>query len=578
MSKYLKRKGVLFTIGDRAEAKKLTGAGIIIKALQAEGVDTVFGIPGGSVLPLYHELAVSNIRHILTRHEQGAAHAAEGYARASGKPGVCIATSGPGATNLVTGITNAYMDSIPLVALTGQVSVEMIGHDSFQEADITGITLPVTKANYLVKNVHDLAATIHEAFYIATTGRPGPVLIDIPKDLTTQRAVFRYPPKLHLPGYRSKVSPHALQVTQAAAAIAAAARPLLFIGGGVITSGAHEEVRQLAEGQDIPVVMSMMGKGGFPETSPLFVGMVGMHGTAAANYAMCETDLIIGVGVRFDDRVTGKIEAFAPQAKIIHIDIDAAEIGKVVTAHIPIVSDARQGLAALLEKLSGKGEHPAWRQQIRRWQEENPLHYERCGLKPQYVLEELYNLTKGQALIATDVGQHQMWAVHYYPLERPRAFFSSCGLGTMGFGVPAAMGAAIARPEETVVVITGDGSFQMNIQELATISHYQLPVKIILMNNGYLGMVRQWQEFFFDRRYAYSEMLGNPDFVKVAEAYRIPGRLVMTSEEVVPALTEALATPGPFLLDVKIDREENVFPMVPPGGTLNKMVTGGRGA
>ncbi|AOQ25224.1 Acetolactate synthase large subunit [Moorella thermoacetica] len=569
---------MLFTIGDRAEGKKLTGAEIIVQALQAEGVDTVFGIPGGSVLPLYHELAVASIRHILTRHEQAAAHAADGYARASGKPGVCIATSGPGATNLVTGIANAYMDSIPLVAITGQVSVPMIGHDSFQEADITGITLPITKANYLVKNVHDLAATIHEAFYIATTGRPGPVLIDIPKDITTQRALFRYPPRLHLPGYRCKVQPHALQVAQAAAAIGAAEKPLLFIGGGVITSEAHEEVRQLAEGQDIPVVMSMMGKGGFPETHPLFVGMVGMHGTAAANYAMCETDLIIGVGVRFDDRVTGKVEAFAPKAKIIHIDIDAAEIGKVVQAHIPIVSDARQGLAAILEKLPGKADHQAWRQQIRRWQEENPLRYEKSGLKPQYVLEELYNLTKGQAIICTDVGQHQMWAVQYYPLSRPRAFLSSCGLGTMGFGVPAAMGAAVARPGEPIVVITGDGSFQMNIQELATISHYQLPLKIIIMNNGYLGMVRQWQEFFFNRRYAYSEMLGNPDFVKVAEAYRIPGRLVNESREVVPALEEALAAKGPFLVDVRIDREENVFPMVPPGGTLNKMVTGGKGA
>ncbi|KYH33460.1 biosynthetic-type acetolactate synthase large subunit [Neomoorella mulderi] len=558
------------------ETKKLTGSEIIIKALQAEGVDTVFGIPGGAVLPLYHELAVASIRHILTRHEQAAAHAAEGYARASGKPGVCIATSGPGATNLVTGIANAYMDSIPIIAITGQVGLAMIGRDSFQEADITGITMPVTKANYLVKSIRDLAATIHEAFYVATTGRPGPVLIDIPKDITTQRAAFHYPPRLRLPGYRSRVEPHALQVAQAAAAIQAAEKPLLFIGGGVITSGAHEEVRQLAEEQDIPVIMSMMGKGAFPETHPLFAGMVGMHGTAAANYAVCETDLIIGVGVRFDDRVTGKIEAFAPRAKIIHIDIDAAEIGKVVPAHIPIVADARQALQALLARLPEKRERPAWRQRIRRWQEEHPLRYDECGLKPQYVIEELYRLTRGRAIISTDVGQHQMWAVQYYPVDRPRAFLSSCGLGTMGFGVPAAMGAAVARPDETVVAITGDGSFQMNIQELATLSHYRIPVKIILLNNGYLGMVRQWQEFFFDRRYAYSELAGNPDFVKVAEAYRLPARLVAAREEVVPALQEALETDGPFLVDILIDREENVFPMVPPGGTLNKMVTGGR--
>jgi acetolactate synthase-1/2/3 large subunit len=539
-------------------------------------VDTVFGIPGGSVLPLYHELAVANLRHILTRHEQAAAHAAEGYARATGKPGVCIATSGPGATNLVTGITDAYMDSIPIVALTGQVSVAMIGRDSFQEADITGITLPVTKANYLVKNVRDLAATIHEAFHVATTGRPGPVLIDIPKDITTQRAAFHYPPKLRLPGYRDRVAPHALQVSQAAAAIAAAEKPLLFIGGGVIAAGAHEELRQLAEEQDIPVIISMMGKGGFPETHPLFAGMVGMHGTAAANYAVCETDLIIGVGVRFDDRVTGKVEAFAPRAQIIHIDIDAAEIGKVVTTHIPIVADARQALQALLAKLTDKREHPAWCRRIKRWQQDHPLHYDDCGLKPQYVIEELYRLTAGRAIVSTDVGQHQMWAVHYYPMEQPRSFLSSCGLGTMGFGVPAAMGAAVARPGATVVAITGDGSIQMNIQELATLSHYRIPVKIILLNNGFLGMVRQWQEFFFDRRYAYSELAGNPDFVRVAEAYRVPARRVLVREEVVPALEEALATDGPFLVDVLIDREENVFPMVPPGGTLNKMVTGGR--
>lgn len=529
-------------------------------------------------MPLYHELAVANIRHYLTRHEQAAAHAADGYARACGKPGVCIATSGPGATNLVTGITNAYMDSIPLVAITGQVNVDMIGHDSFQEADITGITLPVTKANYLVKNIKDLAATIHEAFYIATTGRPGPVLIDIPKDITTKRASFNYPPKLHLPGYRNAVQPHVLQIAQAAAAIKEAEKPLLFVGGGVITSGAHEEVRLLAEKQGIPVIISMMGKGAFPETHPLFVGMVGMHGTVAANYAVCQTDLIIGVGVRFDDRVTGKIDAFAPKAKIIHIDVDAAEIGKVVTAHIPIVADAREALQALLEKLTAGNDHPEWRQQIEHWREKYPLSYADCGLKPQYVIEQLYHLTRGRAIVSTDVGQHQMWAVHHYLLERPRAFLSSCGLGTMGYGLPAAMGAAVARPEETVVVITGDGSFQMNIQELATLSYYRIPVKIILLDNGYLGMVRQWQEFFFDGRYAYTEIgESNPDFVKLAEAYCIPARRVTEKVEIVPALQEALAADGPFLVDVKIDREENVLPMVPPGGVLSKMVIGGKG-
>ena len=528
-------------------------------------------------MPLYHELAVSDIRHILTRHEQAAAHAADGYARASGKPGVCIATSGPGATNLVTGIANAYMDSIPLVAFTGQVNVAAIGHDSFQEADITGITLPITKANYLVKDVKELAATIHEAFYIATSGRPGPVLVDIPKDVTTQKAVFNYPPKLRLPGYRKAVSPHPLQVAQAAAAIKAAQKPLLFAGGGVVVSGAHEEVRLLAEQQDIPVIVSMMGKGVFPETHPLFVGMAGMHGTVAANYALCETDLIIGVGVRFDDRVTGRIDAFAPNAKIIHIDIDAAEIGKVVEAHIPIVGDAREALQALLAKLDSSSAHPDWHQQIREWQEKYPISYDECGLKPQYVIEQLYNLTGGRAIVSTDVGQHQMWAIHHYLLERPRAFLSSSGLGTMGYGLPAAIGAAIARPGETVVVITGDGSLQMNIQELATLSYYRIPVKIVLLDNGYLGMVRQWQEFFFDSRYAYTEIgSSNPDFVKIAEAYRVPARQVTERDGVIPALEEALATDGPFLVDIKVDREENVLPMVPPGGVLNKMVMGGR--
>lgn len=527
------------------------------------------------MLPLYHELYTANIRHILTRHEQGAVHAADGYARVSGKPGVCIVTSGPGATNLITGITNAFMDSIPLVLLTGQVGVNLIGRDAFQEADITGITMPITKYNFLVKDVEELATTIHEAFYIASTGRPGPVLVDIPKDVTTQTAVFNgYPPKSTLRGYRVYQNPHPLQVIQAVKAISKAERPLLFAGGGVISSGAHEELRLLAESQDIPVIISMMGKGAFPEDHPLFVGMVGMHGTVPANYAVCECDLLIGVGVRFDDRVTGKIEDFAPRAKIIHIDIDPAEIGKNVPAHIPLVADARLALQALLSELPRPQKHPAWRERIRRWQEEYPLRYNKdCGLKPQYVIEELYRLTQGEAIISTDVGQHQMWAVQYYPVRRPRTFLSSCGLGAMGFGVPAAMGAQIAKPEATVIAITGDGSFQMNSQELATISYYKLPVKIVLLDNGYLGMVRQWQEFFFERRYSYSDLAaGNPDFVKLADAYGIPALRVTERSQVTKALEKALSHNGPFLVDVKIDREENVLPMVPPGGTLSQMV------
>ncbi|HBT46461.1 MAG TPA: biosynthetic-type acetolactate synthase large subunit [Peptococcaceae bacterium] len=565
-------------IGDCGAKSKLTGSQIIIKALQEEGVDTVFGYPGGAVLPLYDELYGAKIRHILTRHEQGAVHAADGYARVSGRPGVCIATSGPGATNLITGITNAFMDSVPLVVLTGQVGVGMIGRDSFQEADITGITMPITKHNFLVRDVNELAGIMHEAFYIATTGRPGPVVVDIPKDITTQTAVVeRYPPPLNLRGYRVCREPHPLQILQAARSIARAERPLLFAGGGVITSGAHEELKALAEKQDIPVIITMMGKGAFPEDHPLFVGMVGMHGTVAANYAVGECDLLIGIGVRFDDRVTGKLDKFASKARIIHIDIDAAEIGKNVPAHIPIVGDARLALRALLDNLPRPAVHPDWRARIRAWQEEHPLHYDRnCGLKPQWVIEELHRLTGGEAIVSTDVGQHQMWAVQYYPVKRPRSFISSGGLGAMGFGVPAAMGAQLARPEATVVAITGDGSFQMNSQELATISFYRLPVKIILLDNGYLGMVRQWQEFFFDRRYSYSDLAaGNPDFVKLAEAYGVPAVRVTEVSQLTEALETALEHKGPFLVDVKVDREENVLPMVPPGAHLREMIVGG---
>ncbi|WP_088553890.1 biosynthetic-type acetolactate synthase large subunit [Calderihabitans maritimus] len=560
-------------LGNLSKPEVLTGAQILIKALEAEGVDTVFGYPGGAVLAIYDCLYESNIRHILTRHEQGAVHAADGYARATGKPGVCIATSGPGATNLVTGIANAYMDSVPLIAITGQVSLDMVGKDSFQEADITGITLPITKYGYLVKDVKDLARIVREAFYIATTGRPGPVIIDIPKDICTQKAEFMYPPEIDLPGYQLKPYRNGKQINRAAQAIMRAKKPVIYAGGGVIASGAHRELLELAEKLNIPVTITLMGKGSIPEDHPLCLGMLGMHGTCYANYAVSECDLLLAVGVRFDDRVTGRVDTFAPNATIIHIDIDPAEIGKNVPVDIPIVGDVKLALRDLL-KLVEPRERRDWLDTIEEWRRRYPLHYEDDNngrLKPQYVIEQIYEITRGDAYITTEVGQHQMWAAQYYRCRKPRSFISSGGLGTMGFGLPAAIGVQIAHPEATVFDIAGDGSVQMTSQELATIAQYNLPIKVAILNNQYLGMVRQWQELFFNKRYSQSEVLG-PDFVKLAEAYGIEAVRVTKREEVRPALERALATKKPFLLDFWVEREENVFPMVPPGGSLNKML------
>lgn len=551
----------------------LSGAEIIIKSLQEEGVEAIFGYPGGQILPFYDALYGSSLKHYLVRHEQGAAHAADGYARATGKPGVCVATSGPGATNLVTGIATAYMDSVPMIALTGQVPCQLLGKDSFQEADITGITLPVTKHNFLVNDVKDLAKTIKEAFHIATTGRPGPVLIDLPKDVQVNKTKFKYPECIHLKGYKPTVEGNKGQISSAAKMIGEAERPVIYAGGGVVVSEAWQELFSLAELIVSPVVTTLMGKGAFPETHPLSLGMLGMHGTKAANYAVSECDLLIAIGARFDDRVTGKLDEFAANAKTIHIDVDPAEIGKNVKVDVPIVGDVKTVLMELNGKLSQNLSHD-WQEKIAYWKAKHPLVYDTKGkLKPQFVVEQIYEVTKGEAIITTEVGQNQMFAAQYYKYTKPRTFLSSGGLGTMGYGFPAAIGAKIGRPDSIVIDIAGDGSIQMNIQELATAVHYNIPVIIAILNNNFLGMVRQWQEIFYDRRYSFTEITG-PDFVKLAEAYGAMGIRVTEPGDVRPALKKAIEANRPVLIDFVVEPEENVFPMVPPGGAIHKMLGG----
>ena len=557
----------------RPAPARMTGAQALVECLKAEGVEYIFGIPGGAVLPLYDALYNSGLKTILCRHEQGAAHMADGYARATGRPGVVLATSGPGATNLVTGLATAYMDSIPLVAITGNVSRSLIGRDAFQEADITGITLPITKHNFLVRSAKELPWAIRAAFHIATTGRPGPVLVDIPKDVGTEEFGFTYPETVDLPGYKPTYKGHIRQILEAARAIMNAKRPLLYVGGGAIASGAHQEVRALAEKCNLPVTMTLMGLGAFPGDHPQSLGMLGMHGTAYANYAVQNCDVLIAVGARFDDRVTGNLKTFAPRVeRIIHIDIDPAEIGKNVVPHVPIVGDCRSVLQVLLEKVKEK-RHPEWWQQIDEWRREYPLQYRKVEgqIHPQAVCEALYEVTGGEAIVTTDVGQHQMWAAQYYKVKHPRHFISSGGLGTMGFGFPAGIGAKLARPDKDVFVVSGDGSFQMNIQELATAADHNVAVKVIIINNLYLGMVRQWQEFFYGRRYADS-YLGTPDFVTIAKGYGVKGMLVTDPADVKPALEEARAHDGPVVIDVRVVPEENCFPMVPAGGSNSEML------
>ncbi len=553
-----------------------TGAKLLIESLQREGTDTIFGYPGGSVLPIYDELYDSPLRHILVRHEQAAAHAADGYARASGRVGVCLATSGPGACNLVTGIATAYMDSVPLVAITGQVPTTMLGNDAFQESDIQGITMPITKHNYLVKDTADIPRVIKEAFYIAGTGRQGPVLVDLPKDVNT-RSVKEpiVSDKVVLRGYNPTYKGNKRQIDKAIELIVAAERPLIYAGGGVISSNASPELVVFATNLGIPITTTLMGIGCIPCDHPLNLGMLGMHGTEYANFAVTESDLLIAIGARFDDRVTGKIDTFAPHARIIHIDIDPAEIGKNKRVDVPIVGDIKSVLSDMIAGLKKKNACDAWQKKIKHWKQHHPLRYGKDNgcLHPQSILQQMNELLKGDAVIVSEVGQNQMWTAQDLCFRHPRTWITSGGLGTMGYGFPAAIGAHFARPDVPVFDVAGDGSIQMNIQEMGTAAHYNIPVKIAILNNMYLGMVRQWQELFYDRRYAYTE-LPPVEFVRIAQAYGIDGIKVESCDEVMPALKAAVDCDGPFVLDFRIEREENVFPMVPAGAAINEMIGG----
>ena len=561
----------------------MSGAQMLLECLLKENVEVFFGYPGGVTLPLYDALYEHQIKHILVRHEQNACFAAEGYARATGKVGVCCATSGPGATNLVTGLVDAMMDSIPVVAITGQVTSKLIGSDAFQEADTFGITRSCTKHNFLVKKLAELPQAVHEAFHIASTGRPGPVLVDIPKDVFQAQGHYTPVTSIHLPGYKVYTEGHAGQIRRAAQMIWEAKRPLVYAGGGVIASGASGDVRRLIEMADIPSVSTLMGLGAIPSEHPNFISMLGMHGSYASNMAMTETDLIIALGVRFDDRVTGRLAAFAPHAKVIHVDIDPAEIGKNRAADVPIVGDVKRVLEKLLEtlrELSGemsskhRAARAAWWAQVKEWQREHPLEPETSSdeIKPQHLVAEIDRLSGGEAIVSVDVGQHQMWGAQFIRLNHPRLWLSSSGLGSMGFGLPAAIGAQFARPDKLVFALVGDGGFQMSIPELATIANHALPIKIIISNNGYLGMVRQWQELFYNNRLCAVELEGFPDPEKLAGAYGFKGRTVERPRELRSALEDAVRDPGPYLLNVRVAPYENVYPMVPAGGAINEMV------
>ena len=559
---------------------KLNGAQILMEVLKEEGVDSIFGFPGGATIDLHDALVKTDLRHYLVRHEQGAVHAADGYARASGKVGVCVVTSGPGATNTVTGIATAYMDSIPLVIISGQVPTHLIGNDAFQEVDIVGITRPCTKHNYLVSSVEELARVIKEAFHIARSGRPGPVLVDIPKNVQQATCNFKPKQKVKLKSYNPTYKPNAKQIQKVADLIKTAKRPLIFSGGGVILSGASKELTQLARRTQTPVTMSLMGLGSFPGTDPLSLGMLGMHGTYRANMSTAECDLFIGVGVRFDDRVTGKTDCFAPQAKIVHIDIDPTSIRKNVPVSVPVVGDCKASLKELNDCLEKEDlaaiskAHAPWLETIETWKQQHKMAYDQQEdeIKPQYVVETLYKLTRGKAIITTEVGQNQMWAAQYYHFDKPAHFVTSGGLGTMGFGLPAAIGAQVAFPDTLVVDVAGDGSIQMNIQEMATAVQYKLPVKVVILNNTYLGMVRQWQELFYNECYACTELEHSPDFVKLAEAFGAVGLRATRPDEVEAVLQKGIDTPGPVIMDFKVTPKECVYPMVPAGAPITEML------
>ena len=558
-----------------------TGAQILLESMKREGVDVLFGYPGGAVIDIYDELPRHpELRHVLVRHEQGAVHAADGYARASGKTGVCLVTSGPGATNTVTGIATAYSDSIPLVIFTGQVPTQLIGNDAFQEVDIVGITRPCTKHNFLVKDISKLALTIRQAFYLARSGRPGPVLVDLPKDVMQKRTEFVWPEDVYMRSYNPTYKPNLNQLRRSVEELAKAERPVILAGGGVIMSNAAEALTGLARKLSIPVTCTLMGLGGFPATDPLWLGMVGMHGTYAANLAINNCDVLMCVGARFDDRVTGRLAAFAPKARIVHIDIDPTSIRKNVEVHVPVVGDCRMALEGISEicdaKLENKdwaGEHAAWLAAVAEWKSSKPLCYQENGnIKPQAVIEALYEITGGDAIIATEVGQHQMWVAQFYSFTKPRTLLTSGGLGTMGYGFPASVGAQFAFPDKTVIAVAGDGSLQMNIQELATVVSNKLPIKVVILNNRYLGMVRQWQELFYNNNYSSTNMEAQPDFVKLAEAYGAEGYRIEKAEDMRAVLEKALASPNPAFIDVVVEREENVYPIVPAGAALDEML------
>ncbi len=559
---------------NEASTTKMSGAEMLLESLKRENVEVIFGYPGGAVLPIYDKIYDAGIFHVLTRHEQGGIHAAEGYARISGKPGVVIATSGPGATNIVTGLTDAMIDSLPLVVFTGQVASSVIGTDAFQEADVMGITMPITKHSYQVRDVSEIPNIIKEAFYIATTGRPGPVLIDIPKDMAIIEGEFDYSKEINLPGYQPTVMPNHLQIRKLVEAVSQAKKPVILAGAGVLHGKAAEELKEYAEQQQLPVIHTLLGLGGFPADHPLFLGMAGMHGTYTANMAIYESDLLISIGARFDDRVTGNLAHFAPNATIAHIDIDPAEIGKVVTTKIPVVGDAKEVLSQLIHQDGKRGDNQEWLDQLASRKEEFPLCYHGSteALKPQKLIELVYEYTDGEAIVTTDVGQHQMWTAQYYKFKKPNHWVTSGGLGTMGFGLPASIGAQLADRSATVVSIVGDGGFQMTSQELSVIHELNLPIKIMIVNNQSLGMVRQWQEIFYQGRYSHSILSNQPDFVKLADAYGIKGMKATTEEEAKQVLKEAIEFDGPVLMDFRVVPDENVYPMVAPGKGLHEMV------